>query len=77
MKILNESQIVQKIKRLSYEILENNFEEKSIVLLGINRNGLHFAQMLHDYLVTITEIPVVLTQVTLNPAAPLDEEVKL
>ena len=37
--ILNSNQIVQKIKRLSYELYENNLEEKKVVLFGINSNG--------------------------------------
>ena len=37
--ILNSNQIVQKIKRLSYELYENNLEEKKVILLGINSNG--------------------------------------
>ena len=37
--ILNSNQIVQKIKRLSYELYENNLEEKKVILFGINSNG--------------------------------------
>ena len=37
--ILNSNQISQKIKRLSYELYENNLEEKKVVLFGINSNG--------------------------------------
>jgi len=77
MKILNEIQITQKIKRLAYEILEHNFEEKSIALAGINNNGLYFAEMLLAELTKITEIPIHLTQVTLNPAAPNTSDVSI
>ena len=38
-KILNSNQINQKIRRLSYEIYENNLEENKIILCGINTNG--------------------------------------
>lgn len=37
--ILNSNQISQKIKRLSYELYENNLEEKKVILFGINSNG--------------------------------------
>ena len=37
--ILNSNQIGQKIKRLSYELYENNLEEKKVILFGINSNG--------------------------------------
>ena len=38
-KILDSNQINQKINRLSYELYENNLEEKKIILFGINSNG--------------------------------------
>ena len=37
--ILNSNQISRKIKRLSYELYENNLEEKKVILFGINSNG--------------------------------------
>ena len=37
--ILNSNQIGQKIKRLSYELYENNLEEKKVILFGLNSNG--------------------------------------
>ncbi len=77
MKILNQTEIKQKIKRLAFELLEQNYNEKQIILAGINNNGLHFAKLLHKVLRRITEIPVVLTNIKLNPARPLDTEVEV
>lgn len=77
MKILDRSQIQQKIKRLAIEILENNFEEKAIFLLGINNNGTGFAKLLQRELKKITEIPTELYTIRINPAAPLSGPVEL
>ena len=77
MKILNQEQIQQKIKRLAIEILENNFEEKELILAGINNTGLGFAQMLLDELLQITGIPITITRIRLNPAAPLSQEIQI
>lgn len=44
--ILNKEQILQKSKRIAYQILEDNFEESSIVLVGIADRGYIFAQRL-------------------------------
>ena len=77
MKILNQEQIQQKIKRLAIEILEHNFEEEELILAGINNTGLGFARMLLDELQQITDIPVALTRIRLNPAAPLSQEVQI
>ena len=49
-KILDSIQINQKIKRLSYELYENNLEEKKIVLFGINSNGNILASRIKKYL---------------------------
>lgn len=75
MKILNQEQIQQKIKRLAIEILENNFEEEELILAGINNTGLGFARMLLEELLKITGIPITLTRIRLNPAAPLSREI--
>ena len=77
MKILDKSQIQQKIKRLAIEILENNFEEKSIVLAGINNNGTGFAQLLEAELLKITTIKIQRIQIRLNPANPLSAPIEL
>jgi len=48
--ILDSFQINQKIKRLSYEIYENNLKENSIILVGINQNGLILSKEIKKYL---------------------------
>lgn len=77
MKILNQPQIQQKIKRLAIEMLENNYEESEIYLLGINNRGYSFAQMLLEQLQLITKIPIVLTRLKVNPAEPLGSPIEL
>lgn len=77
MKILDMTQIRQKIKRLAYEILEDNFEEKSIWIGGINTNGTGFATLLVEELKKITDIPIHLFTIRLNPAAPLSQEIEI
>ncbi|MDX1409624.1 MAG: phosphoribosyltransferase family protein [Saprospiraceae bacterium] len=77
MKILDKQQIQQKIKRLAIEILENNFDETRIILGGINNNGMSFAKLLRQELKTITQQEILLTQIKLNPANPLAQEVTI
>lgn len=77
MQILNQRQIQQKIKRLAIEILENNYEEPAIYLLGINNRGYSFAQMLLAELNHITKIPISLHRLRLNPAQPLGAPIQL
>lgn len=48
--ILNEKEIHQKSIRIAYQILEDNFGEKSIVLVGIAARGYIFAKRLKTIL---------------------------
>ena len=75
MKILTEKQIQQKIKRLSIEILENHYDEKEIILAGINNNGVGFAKMIKKELEARSTIQIILTQIRLNPADPIESKV--
>jgi pyrimidine operon attenuation protein/uracil phosphoribosyltransferase len=77
MQILNHRQIQQKIRRLAYQILENNIEEREILLLGINNNGMSFAKMIYAELTELSNLAVKLISIKLNPAAPTSDEVVL
>jgi pyrimidine operon attenuation protein/uracil phosphoribosyltransferase len=48
--ILNSTQIQQKIDRIAYQILEDNFDEQEILIAGILPRGNHVAQRLKDVL---------------------------
>ena len=77
MKILSNTQINQKINRLAIEILENNYTEKKLVLAGINNNGLGFAKLLMKAIQKISEVEIILANLTLNPAKPTSDEVAI
>lgn len=77
MKILNHREIQQKIRRLAIEILEHNYEEEEIILAGINNNGMEFATILLEQLLLITELPITLTRILLNPANPISSDVRI
>jgi pyrimidine operon attenuation protein / uracil phosphoribosyltransferase len=77
MKILDEQQIYRKIQRLTVEILERNYGETELILVGINQNGLEMAHLLAKELVGRTNTLVTLTQLRINPSAPLDGSVFL
>lgn len=77
MKILNNKQIHQKVRRLAIEILEHNLEEQEIVLAGINNNGMIFAEILMNQLLDLSDVDITVTRIKLNPAAPTSSEVLL
>ncbi len=77
LKLLDDRQIKQKIKRLAIQILENNFGEEEIILAGINNNGMGFAKMIYKHLKKISDIKFTLTPIQLSPANPLQNEISI
>ncbi len=77
MQILDNTQVRQKIKRLAYQIVESNLSYKKLYLLGINNNGMRFAQLLKTELEQIALIELVIGNIRLNPANPMESEVML
>ena len=68
--LLNSSEINQKIKRMSYEILEANHSENHIILAGICEQGELLAKQLAKYLVEISSIEVIITRIDLDKSHP-------
>lgn len=71
--VLKDKEIGKIIKRLAYEILENNYKAKKIILAGINKNGLHFAELVKTQLEKIATPQIDLISIKINPANPMDE----
>lgn len=64
--ILNKKQINQKINRIAYQILEDNLDEKEIVLAGIWDRGYKLAIRLESILKEIADFKVTLIRVDLE-----------
>jgi len=77
MEILNAVKINQIIKRMSFEILERNYDSKTIYLAGINNNGYLFAKILLKELTKISDKQIELVRIKLNPANPIDQDVNI
>ena len=77
MEILDATKIKQIVKRMSFEILERNFDSKTLYLAGINNNGYLFAKILSKRLAKITDKQIELLRIKLNPANPLEGTITL
>ena len=77
MKILDNLQVNQKIKRMAIEIIEKNYAEKEIYLAGINNNGLRFAEGLHSVIKDLSDITFHIIPIKLNPADPISEDISI
>jgi len=75
--ILDQGQILQKVRRMSYEIYENNYEEKELVIAGVYDRGYRLAEMLRDELKNITPFNLKLVKVSLNKKTILQSDISL
>jgi len=75
--VLNETQVRQKIDRISFEIYENHYTEKEIILGGIVGNGLKLAEMIAKRLTELSDMKVKLVPIHINKRKPLESEPKV
>ena len=70
-KILEQDQIDKIIKRIAYQILENNSEELEIFLIGIKNNGYVLAELIYHQLRQISNLNITLYSIQINKKDPL------
>lgn len=70
-KILDQDQIDKIIKRIAYQILENNSEELEIFLIGIKNNGYILAELIYHQLKHISNLNITLYSIQINKKDPL------
>ncbi|WP_017733399.1 phosphoribosyltransferase family protein [Nafulsella turpanensis] len=75
--VLDEAQIRQKIRRIAYEIFENNFSENRLVLAGIEGQGYLFARLLQEEIETIADKEILLVKISLDKQAPSQSAISL
>lgn len=69
--ILTNSQVEQKIRRLAYQIYENNFDQAAVFLVGIKAMGFHLAKALKTALEEISSLKVELVSLDMDKTNPL------
>ena len=75
--ILTDDQVRRKIKRIAFEIYENNFKEKELILAGIEKQGYRLADLLKQALHEVNDIKISLIQINLDKLAPTQSEISL
>lgn len=74
--ILTSLQTRQKIRRIAFEIYEQNFEESTIILAGIAGEGYEFAKILTEELRSISPLDVKLVQLLFDKTIHQQSEIK-
>ena len=67
--LLNPEQAKQKIRRMAFQIFEDNFNEKKLVIAGINGEGYHLAQAIVENLKEISDKEIFLAKIILDKVA--------
>ncbi len=73
-KILDTQQIDQKLNRLAFEVFENNYAEKELLVVGIDGNGYKVAALLVEKLKHISPLKITLGKISVNKEQPWDGE---
>jgi len=72
-KILNTDQIKKIVKRIAYQIQENNLEYSEIILIGVYNNGYMLAKIIEKELKQISKSSIELISIKINKENPLDK----
>jgi pyrimidine operon attenuation protein/uracil phosphoribosyltransferase len=70
--ILSKEVTEKKLRRMAFEILENNIDEKEIILAGIRESGSVVAKVIQQMLGEISSIKTELITITLEKKSPSD-----
>jgi len=70
--ILTKKQIDHKIRRIAFQIYENNVAEKEVIIAGIVENGFIFASMLKASIEKISPLKVTLCKVFIDKKRPIN-----
>ncbi|HMK17432.1 MAG TPA: phosphoribosyltransferase family protein [Chitinophagaceae bacterium] len=68
--ILSKEVVEKKLRRMAFEILENNIDEKEIILAGIRESGSVVAKVIQEMLGEISVIKTELITITLDKNEP-------
>lgn len=75
--ILNKKQVMQKVIRMAYEIYENNYKEKKLVIAGISGEGFTLAKLLVRELKKISPFELQLVRVDIDKDNPAKSEINI
>lgn len=76
LKILDTRQIQQKLNRLAFEVYEKNFEEKELLVVGIEGNGYKVAKEIALRLEQISKKKISLGQIKIDKDEPWNASAK-
>ncbi len=71
--ILTKTEINNKLRRIAFQIYENNVNESEVVLAGIDKNGYVLAKKLKTVISKISPLEIILCKVSIDKKNPQGE----
>ncbi len=71
--VLNKRQLAQKIDRLAWQIYEQNYKEKEIIIAGIANRGVLIAKRIAEKLAKISTVKLTLATIKLDKENPYND----
>ena len=75
-RILDHNKIEQKINRMAYQIYEDHYDQKEIIVAGIADNGFRLAELICEKLKEIAPFKIKLESLKVNKKNPLAEDIE-
>jgi len=75
--ILDHTKIEQKISRMAYQIYEDHYDQKEIIIAGIQENGFLLAKMFRDKLSEIASFEIKLEALKIDKKNPLQSDLEI
>ncbi len=75
--LLSKKTTLQKAKRIAYQIVENNMEEESVVIAGIDGEGYVLAGLISQFLSEICSIKVYQAKVSFDKNTDFQPDIKI
>ena len=73
--ILDRIQLQQKVNRLAWQIYEQNYSEKEIIVVGIEKRGVELSKRISDVISSISDIKVINSTVKLDKENPFSNDI--
>jgi pyrimidine operon attenuation protein/uracil phosphoribosyltransferase len=75
--ILDREAILSKIKRIAFQILENNYQEENLYIIGIQGGGAILAKKISEELKSISDLKPIYLTVDIDKSSPANSKVLL
>jgi len=72
-KVLNHQQVLDRVKRIAWQLYETHADEKHLILAGIAESGYQLAELLSETLAEISDLNTDLIRIVVNKKDPLHD----